>query len=207
MPKPASTKGKPHRFLATIYRIWMLRHVNVPEEVSRALAKEFAADGKSENPGRGAGAVGKTAKSPRQTKRSKSKLPKYIPVVAIVNGRTSRTTLVPAGDGRHRMQINTELRKAAHADVGDVVSIELRLDRETRELPVPADLRAALKEHPKARKAFEALASGHRRQFIKWFDSAKAPETRIRRMSRAIDVLLERAMLGPQRRPAKRAPL
>ena len=101
------------------------------------------------------------------------------------------------------MQINTALRKAAHADVGDVVSIELRLDRESRELPVPADLRAALKEHPKARKAFEALASGHRRQFIKWFDSAKAPETRIRRLARAMDVLLERAILGSSSRRAK----
>jgi hypothetical protein len=122
-----------------------------------------------------------------------------------VNGRTSRTTLVPSGDGRYRMQINTAQRKAAHADVGDIVSIELRLDRDSRELPVPADLRAALKEHPKARKAFERLASGQRRQFIKWFDSAKAPETRVRRLGRAIDVLLERAILRSRRRPAKRA--
>jgi hypothetical protein len=198
--------AKSQRFLATIYRIWMLRHVNVPEEVSRALAKDLAADAKRENVASdaGAGSGRKVTKSSRPAKQSKSKLPKYIPVVAIVNGRSSRTTLVPAGDGRHRMQINTELRKAAHADVGDVVSIELRLDRESRELPVPADLRAALKEHPKAREAFEALASGHRRQFIKWFDSAKAPETRIRRMSHAIDILIERALLHPSRRPTKR---
>jgi hypothetical protein len=179
-----------HEFLAAIYRIWMMRHVNVPNEVSFALAKEFANDGASR----------KSTKSDKLAKPAKSK---YIPVVAMVNGRTSRATLVPAGDGRYRMQINTALRKAAHADVGDVVSIELRLDRESRELPVPADLRAALKEHPKARKAFEALASGHRRQFIKWFDSAKAPETRIRRLGRAIDVLLERAVLRRSSRRTK----
>ena len=167
-----------------------MRHVNVPNEVSFALAKELAAGGASR-------------KSTKSDKLAKPANPKYIPVVAVVNGRTSRTTLVPAGDGRYRMQINTALRKAAHADVGDVVSIELRLDRESRELPVPADLRVALKEHPKARKAFEALASGHRRQFIKWFDSAKAPETRIRRLARAMDVLLERAILGSSSRRAK----
>jgi hypothetical protein len=181
-----------HRFFGTIYRIWMMRHVNVPAEVSRALAKEFAS----------ASASRKSRKSAKSAKLAK---PKYIPVVATVNGRNSRTTLVPAGDGRYRMQINTALRKAAHADVGDVVSIELRLDRESRELPVPADLRAALKEHPKARKAFDQLASGHRRQFIKWFDSAKAPETRLRRLGRAIDALLERAILRSPRRSAKRA--
>jgi uncharacterized protein YdeI (YjbR/CyaY-like superfamily) len=95
------------------------------------------------------------------------------------------------------MQLNTALRKAARADVGEVVSVELRLDLASRELPVPADLRAALKEHPKARQAFEELATGHRRHFIEWFDSAKGTETRIRRMGRAIDFLLERAVFRP----------
>jgi len=84
--------------------------------------------------------------------------------------------------------------------VGDVVSVELRLDLAPRTLPVPPDLRAGLKDHPKAWKAFEALASGHRRQFIRWYDSAKAPETRHRRLNRAIDVLLERALLSPRPR-------
>ena len=31
-------------------------------------------------------------------------------------------TLVPAGAGRYRLQLNTALRKAAHADTGDVVA-------------------------------------------------------------------------------------
>ena len=169
----------------------MMRHVNVPNEVSFALAKELAAGGTSR-------------KSTKSDKLAKPANPKYIPVVATVNGRNSRTTLVPAGDGRYRMQINTALRKAAHADVGDVVSIELRLDRESRELPVPADLRAALKENiRKPARPSKRSRSGHRRQFIKWFDSAKAPETRIRRLARAMDVLLERAILGSSSRRAK----
>jgi Bacteriocin-protection, YdeI or OmpD-Associated/Domain of unknown function (DUF1905) len=192
-----ATTSKPQRFLARIYKIWMMRHITVPEEVSGALARELATSAK--------GVTNAKPKTKQSAKLVRPTKPKYIPVVAIVNGRTSRTTLVPAGDGRHRMQINTTLRKAAHADVGDVVSVELRLDLESRDLPVPADLRAALNEHPKARKAFEALATGHRRQFIKWFDSAKAPETRLRRLTRAMDILLERALLGPSRRPAKRA--
>jgi hypothetical protein len=177
------------RFLATIYKIWMMRHVDVPEQIARALVKEFACGDK--------GATGKpTAKLDKgtPTRGRKEAPPKYIPVFAIVNGRSARVTLVPAGGGRYRIQLNTALRKAARADVGDVVGVELRLDRESRELPVPADLRAALKEHPKARKAFDSFTPGHRRHFIKWFDAAKAPETRIRRMGQAIDFLLERAV-------------
>jgi hypothetical protein len=178
-----TTRPAPQRFQATIYRIWMMRHVDVPEDVAQALEKEFAC---------GSGAK-KLRKHPRPAK------PKYVPVVAMVNGKSARMTLVPAGGGRYRMQINTALRKAAHADVGDVVGIELRLDLSSRTLPVPPDLRASLKPHPRAWKAFEALTPGHRRHFIEWFDSAKSAEARGRRLDRAIDVLLERALLRPSK--------
>lgn len=102
MKSRATSKG----FMATIYKIWMLRYVDVPMEVSRALEKN---SGKK----------------------------KHIPVVAIVNGRSTRTTLVPAGGGHYRLQFNATLRKAARADVGDVVGVELRIDRASRELPLP----------------------------------------------------------------------
>jgi hypothetical protein len=177
------------RFMARIYRVWMMRHVNVPEETSRALVNELTAGTKGK----------RVALSTRSTRASKLQTPKYIPVVAIVNGKSSRTTLVPAGAGRYRLQINTELRKAAGADVGDLIGVVLRIDRSSRSLPVPPDLRAALAEHPKARKAFGRLAPGQLRQFILWFDSAKAPETRRRRLARALEVLLERALLSPRR--------
>ncbi len=137
-------------------------------------------------------------KDSRSRKKSRTKPPKYIPVAAVVNGKTSRTTLVPAGAGRYRLQINTALRKAAGVDVGDLIGVELRIDRTSRSLPVPPDLRAALAKHRKAGKAFGRLAAGQRRQFILWFDSAKAPETRRRRLARALDILLERALLSPQ---------
>ena len=181
------------RFLGTIYKIWMMRHVDVPEEVSSALAKQLQRERRRSTESKG------RAKEQKR-KQAKTGKPKYIPVVAMVNGRSARTTLVPAGAGRYRLQINTEQRKAAQADAGDVVSVTLRLDTASRSLPVPADLRTGLKDHPKARKAFEALAPGQRRQFLQWFDSAKAPETRRKRLDRAIDVLLERALLSRRQR-------
>jgi len=181
-----------HRFQATIYRIWMMRHIDVPDDVVGVLEKQM----------RSANGVGAKRRNPQTRSddgtRSNSAPPKrkYIPVVAVVNGKMVRTTLVPAGGGRFRMQINTALRKAAQADVGDLVGVELRLDLASRDLPVPADLEAGLKQHPKAWKAFQALAPGHRRQFIRWYDSAQSREARTRRLSRAVDVLLERALLS-----------
>jgi len=175
----SKSTSKPLKFIATIYRIWMMRHVDVPQEISDALAKAYAAG------------------TPKLRKGQK---PKYIPVVAVVNGRSARATLVPAGAGRYRLQIVTALRKAAQADIGHAVAVELRLDREPRTLPVPPDLQTALKEHPKARKAFESFAPGQRRQFIRWYDAAKSPDVRRRRLDRALDILLERAALSRKRR-------
>jgi Bacteriocin-protection, YdeI or OmpD-Associated/Domain of unknown function (DUF1905) len=170
---------KPKRFLATIYRIWMMRHIDVPDRAARDLAKQM--------------------RGPHPARTPAKSQPKYIPVVAIVNGCSARATLVPAGGGKFRMHLNTALRKAVRVDVGDLVSVELRLDRESRELPVPADLEVLLKNHPKARRAFGAFTAANRRHFIQWFDSAKSEVARQRRLDRALDVLLERDLLRPRR--------
>jgi hypothetical protein len=162
--------------MATIYKIWMMRHVDVPDEIVSALAKQMG--------------IGRLP-APRAK-------PKYIPVVAVVGRRSSRTTLVPAGGGRYRMQVNTAQRKSAGADAGDLVTVELRIDLASRAIPVPSDLRRALAEHPKARKAFEEMPPGHRRQFLMWCAKGKRPETRRKHLDRAIDHLLERALLRPR---------
>jgi hypothetical protein len=165
------TEKSSGKFLASVYRIWMLRYVDVPEEAVRALGQD-----------------------------GEKRRPRYIPVLATVNGRSVPTTLLPAGGGRFRMQFNAELRKAAGADAGDVVSVTITLDRESREIPVPADLQAALKKHAKARKAFEKLPPGHRRQYLKWMNEAKSEAARSKRIDVVIDRMLERAILGPEKR-------
>src|SRR5271168_787877 len=187
----AKSKQSSLGFQATIYKIWLMRHVDVPADVADALIAQLR--GSEGNVVRGEGQPTRSKSKPG-SKNLKRARPKYVPVVAIVNGCSARVTLMPAGGGRYRIQLNTALRKAARADVGDVVRVELRLDRASRETPVPADLRLALKENPAARRAFDELTTGHRRHFVKWFDAAKGPDTRIRRLGQAIDHLLERAL-------------
>jgi Bacteriocin-protection, YdeI or OmpD-Associated/Domain of unknown function (DUF1905) len=164
------------RFLATIYKIWMLRYVDVPEEIGRALEKE---SGKK----------------------------KHIPVVAIVNGRSTRTTIMPAGGGHYRLQFNVTLRKAARADVGNVVGVELRLDRKSRAMLYPPDLRAPLERHPRLQKEFARLAPGLRRQFLLALLRAKSPQTRQKRIARLLEILLERTLLGNRAKKKKKPSL
>lgn len=168
------------QFLATIYKIWMLRYVDVPEDVGLALAKEYAA-------------ATKTGKRTAGSKETSKKLPKHIPVVATSNHRSTRTTLVPGGAGRYRLQVNATLRKAAHADVGEVIGVSLQLDLAPRELPVPPELAAALKSRPSLKKEFDRLTVAGRMQFLRWF-SAKSPEVRKKRLRRALEVLSDRAL-------------
>ena len=171
------------RFLATIYKIWMQRYVDVPEDVGLALAKEYAA-------------------ATKPSKRGGEKLPKHIPVVATSNNRSTRTTLVPAGAGRYRLQVNATLRKAARADVGEIIGVSLKIDLAPRDLPVPAELEAALKSRPRLKKEFDRLTVAGRMQFLRWF-SAKSPEVRKKRLPRALEVLTERAVFRKPKSPSK----
>jgi uncharacterized protein YdeI (YjbR/CyaY-like superfamily) len=60
-----------------------------------------------------------------------------------------------------------------------------------KELPVPDDLRAALKKNKKAQKAFEAFSPSHRREYIEWITEAKQQATRDKRLATTIEWLAE----------------
>jgi Bacteriocin-protection, YdeI or OmpD-Associated/Domain of unknown function (DUF1905) len=183
-------KPPSQRFQATIYKIWMMRHVDVPPEIADALIKQL------EN-------YKRTAASPTKRKAPK---PKHIPVVAAVNHCSTRTTLVPAGVGRYRLQINTALRRAGGADSGDVIGVTLQLDTASREIPVPAELKSVLKQHPKVHKEFDRLPPGHRRQLLLYYLRAKSPKARAHVTERLLDHLHERALLQQPRRQPKPKP-
>ncbi len=178
------SNSKSLQFLATLYKIWMLRYVDVPEGVGLTIAKEYAAATKPAN------------------RSGKKALPKHIPVVATSNNRSTRTTLVPAGAGRYRLQVNATLRKAARADVGEVIGISLTIDLASRDLPVPLELEAALKSRPRLKKEFDRLTVAGRMQFLRWF-SAKSPEVRTKRLPRALEILAERAVFCRPKSPKK----
>jgi uncharacterized protein YdeI (YjbR/CyaY-like superfamily) len=72
-------------------------------------------------------------------------------------------------------------------------------DKVSRPPPIPEmvdDLAAALREHPAARRAFDALPHSHRRRYVAWIHTAKRPETRERRVREAIAMLAGGQTLG-----------
>ncbi len=62
--------------------------------------------------------------------------------------------------------------------------------KSSKELPLPAEMELALKSNEKAWKNFTNLAPGYRKQYIGWLITAKKPETRERRLKKAIEFLV-----------------
>ena len=108
------------------------------------------------------------------------------PVTVTVAGHTYRTTVGAMG-GRFMLPISAERRAAAGVAAGDEVEVEIVLDTEPREVSVPADFAAALSDDDAARSAFDKMSKSHKERWILSITSAKAPETRERRIAKAIE--------------------
>ncbi|HUG16578.1 MAG TPA: YdeI/OmpD-associated family protein, partial [Thermomicrobiales bacterium] len=54
------------------------------------------------------------------------------------------------------------------------------------EAVVPDDLAVALEAQSEARTRFDALATTHRHEYIRWINDAKRPETRARRVAETV---------------------
>jgi hypothetical protein len=106
---------------------------------------------------------------------------KKAPVRVTINGYTYRTTLAVMG-GTSMLSLSAQHREAAGLAAGDTVDVTLELDTEPRTVEVPADLAAALTERG-AREVFDALSYSARKEYVRQVESAKAQETRDRRIA------------------------
>jgi len=110
------------------------------------------------------------------------------PVTVTIAGYTYRTT-VGAMAGRFMLPLSAENRAAAGVAAGDEVAVEIALDTEPREVSVPSDFAAALSNDAAARSAFDKMSKSHKERWILSITSAKAPETRKRRIVKAIEAI------------------
>jgi hypothetical protein len=113
----------------------------------------------------------------------------FIPVAGTLNGFPIRATLVPLGQGRHRLFINGVMRQAAGVAVGDVVTLSLHFDPEPRDIDLPDDLAQALSESG-AEGGFARLPPSRRKELLLYLLDAKRPETRARRVKQIIATIL-----------------
>jgi hypothetical protein len=108
------------------------------------------------------------------------------PVVITVGTHTYRTTAVRMG-GRFLVPLSAENREAAGVAAGDEITVDIEPDTAPREVTLPDDLAAAMDDA--ARTAYDALAFTHRKEWVRWVEEAKKPETRATRVEKTVAAL------------------
>jgi hypothetical protein len=112
------------------------------------------------------------------------------PVRATINGYTYRSSVAVMG-GMFMLSVSAAVREAAGVAAGDVVDVDLELDTEKREVTVPPDLRRALGRNEEAKRVFEEISYSRKQRLVLPIEDAKTPETRQRRVDKAIELLRE----------------
>ncbi len=109
-------------------------------------------------------------------------------VLVTIGGHTYRTTVASRGD-RYLVGVSAENRAAAGVAAGDELEVEIQLDTEPREISVPSVLAEALEADAQAREFFDGLSYSQKRWYVEPIDQAKKPETRERRVVKAVEML------------------
>ena len=90
--------------------------------------------------------------------------------------------------GAFWVPLAAEHRQAAGVvAAGDEVDVRIDLDDAPREVTVPDDLAAAFDDAVRA--TFDGLAYSHRKEWVRWVEEAKKPETRATRIEKTVESL------------------
>ena len=108
-------------------------------------------------------------------------------VEGTINGHPFRAALEPNTSGSHWLHVNKAMLKGAGTHAGDTVRLAI-LGPEP-EPTVPADLWVALTASHEAKTLWDNLTTMGRRDWVRWIESAKQPETRDRRVTRTVEQL------------------
>jgi hypothetical protein len=104
-----------------------------------------------------------------------------------LKGYTYRSTVAVMG-GEYLIPLAQEHRNAAGVQAGETLEITLELDTEPRTVEVPEDLAAALEDRG-VREKFDGLAYSVRKEHVRQVTTAKADETRQRRIEKIVNGL------------------
>lgn len=108
-------------------------------------------------------------------------------VKVTIKGYSYRST-VGAMDGQSLIPFSAAHREASGLKGGDKVEVTLELDTAPRTVELPKDLAAALKKAG-VQAAYEASAPSAKKEFVRQVESAKAADTRQRRIDKIVETL------------------
>ena len=108
-------------------------------------------------------------------------------VTGSVNGHPIRGRLGSDGSS-HFLLLGASWRRDNDVDIHQPVTVELSPEGPQHN-NMAEDISSALTSDPDARAFFESLATFYRKNYIRWIESAKRPETRSARVSEMMSLL------------------
>jgi bifunctional DNA-binding transcriptional regulator/antitoxin component of YhaV-PrlF toxin-antitoxin module len=114
---------------------------------------------------------------------------KRVKVKALIEGEQYRGSLVRMGGPDHILGILKSIREKIGKDFGDEVEVTVGEDTEERVVVVPPDLAQALKADRAATALFQQLSYSHQKEYVRWIEEAKRPETREARIEKTLAML------------------
>jgi hypothetical protein len=101
-----------------------------------------------------------------------------------VNGMTYRSTVAVMGGG-YFVAFTKDHRARTGLKAGDAIEVTVELDSAPRDVIAPQDLLDAI-DAAGVLNAWERMSYTHRKEHVRSIEEAKAPETRQRRIDKAV---------------------
>jgi len=111
------------------------------------------------------------------------------PVLVNVNGYEYRST-VAVMSGTYMISLSATVRAATGLKAGVPIRVTVALADAPREVGMPADFADALDAEVAARRFFDQLSNSMQRYHVDNINAAKTPETRQRRIDKAVSNFL-----------------
>jgi hypothetical protein len=111
-----------------------------------------------------------------------------VPVKSTFDGVPYAGSLVKYGHPQHMLGVLKAIREQIGKGVGDTIEVEVWKDEEDRTIQIPAEFEKLLRKESLL-AAFEKLSYSHRKEYCRWITEAKKPETRLRRLEKAAEML------------------
>jgi bifunctional DNA-binding transcriptional regulator/antitoxin component of YhaV-PrlF toxin-antitoxin module len=111
-----------------------------------------------------------------------------VPVVVTFDGIQYRGSIAKMGP-EPMLLIRSDIRKQLGKARGDSVEVTVTLDTTPRTVKVPPELATAFRDRPDAQKRFKELSYTNQREYAEWITSSKRPDTKERRIAKAVDMI------------------
>ena len=112
-----------------------------------------------------------------------------VPVQVTFDGYPHQGSIHSLGEEHDVLLIPKQIRRAINKTVGDTVRVTLSRDATERQVKVPADLAEKLAAAPQAAANFAELGYTHQRDYVRWLEGTKKPETHALRLDEIVEML------------------